>query len=95
LGAVVLGVSPDSVASHQKFIQKHNLTVELLSDPEHQVLKAYKAWGMKKMYGKEYEGVIRSSVAIDPQGIVRFAWPKAKSTGHAAEALAELQKAAK
>ena len=95
LGAEVMGVSPDSAASHQKFIQKHNLTVDLLSDPQHQVLKAYSAWGMKNMYGKQSEGVIRSSVAIDPQGVVRFAWPKAKSKGHAAEVLAELRKAAK
>lgn len=91
---MVLGVSPDSAASHQKFIQKHNLTVELLSDSQHQVLKAYKAWGMKKMYGKEYEGVIRSTVAIDPKGIVRLVWPKAKSKGHAAEVLDALKKAA-
>ena len=92
---MVLGVSPDSPASHQKFIQKHGLTVALLSDPERQVLKAYNAWGMKKMYGKQYEGVIRSTVAIDPQGIVRFVWPKAKSKGHAAEVFDALRKAAK
>jgi len=91
---VVLGVSPDSAVSHQKFIQKHNLKVELLSDPEHTVLEAYGAWGTKKMYGKEYEGVIRSSVAIDPKGVVRLAWPKAKSKGHAAEVLEALTKAA-
>ena len=58
------------------------------------MLKAYKAWGVKKMYGKQYEGAIRSSVAIDPNGVVRLTWPKAKSKGHAAEVLAALKKAA-
>jgi len=84
---VVFGVSPDSVTSHKKFQDKHQLTVRLLSDPEHQVLEAYGAWGTKKMYGKEYAGVIRSSVLIDPGGIVRLSWPNAKSKGHAEEVL--------
>ena len=90
----MLGVSPDSVASHQKFIQKHSLSIDLLSDPEHNMLKAYKAWGKKKMYGKEYEGVIRSTVVIDPDGTVRHKWPKAKAKGHASEVLTELKKLA-
>lgn len=79
----VLGVSPDSVASHKKFKQKHQLSVKLLSDPDHKVSEAYGAWGIKKMYGKESAGIIRSSVLIDPGGIVRKVWPKAKSSGHA------------
>jgi peroxiredoxin Q/BCP len=90
LNAVVLGVSPDSVASHKKFIQKNNLTVDLLSDPDHTILRAYGAWGRKNMYGKEYEGVIRSTVVIDPQGVVRLNWPKAKTKGHAFEVLTAL-----
>ena len=81
--AVVLGVSPDSVASHKKFSQKHSLAVKLLSDPSHEVLEAYGAWGIKKMYGKASAGVIRSSLLIDPGGIIRMVWPKAKSSGHA------------
>ena len=85
-------MSPDSVASHQKFIQKHKLAIDLLSDPDHKVLKAYQAWGKKKMYGKEYEGVIRSTVVIDPDGVVRLAWPKAKAKGHALEVLTEMRK---
>lgn len=88
--ALVLGISPDSVASHKKFKEKHKLSVVLLSDPEHEVLKAYGAWGPKKLYGKEYEGVTRSSVLIDPDGIVRMVWSKAKSSGHAKEVLAAL-----
>jgi thioredoxin-dependent peroxiredoxin len=84
---MVLGVSRDSVASHKKFKEKHTLLVKLLSDTDHQVLEAYGAWGIKKMYGKESAGVIRSSVLIDPEGIVRKVWPKAKSSGHAQEVL--------
>ena len=84
-------MSPDSVASHQKFIQKQNISVDLLSDPDHDMLKSYSAWGRKKMYGKEYEGVIRSTVVIDPDGMVRIVWPKAKAKGHALEVLNELE----
>jgi len=84
---MVLGVSPDSVASHKKFKEKHNLAVKLLSDPDHKVLEAYGAWGIKRMYGKESEGVTRSSVLINPMGIVQRVWAKAKSSGHAQEVL--------
>jgi peroxiredoxin Q/BCP len=90
----VLGISPDSVSSHQKFIHKHNLSLDLLSDPQHGVLKAYGAWGQKKMYGKEYEGVLRSTVVIDPKGVVRLSWPKVEAKGHASEVLAEMTKIA-
>jgi thioredoxin-dependent peroxiredoxin len=90
-GAVVFGVSPDTPASHKKFQDKHQLAVSLLSDPEHKVLEAYGAWGTKKMYGKEYAGVIRSSVLIDPKGVVKLTWPNAKSKGHAQEVLEGLQ----
>jgi peroxiredoxin Q/BCP len=90
---VVLGVSPDSVNSHEKFIHKNNLAVDLLSDSDHKILRAYSAWGRKKMYGKGYEGVIRSTVVIDPHGSVRLIWPKAKAKGHASEVLAALKNA--
>ena len=75
------------MASHKKFKQKHNLSIRLLSDPSHEVLEAFGAWGIKKMYGKESAGVIRGSVLIDPGGIVRKVWPKAKAAGHAQEVL--------
>lgn len=88
---MVYGVSPDSVASHRKFSEKHGLKVGLLSDPDHRVLEAYGAWGPKKMYGKEYYGVVRSSVLINPEGLVKFAWPDAKSKGHAREVLSKLR----
>ena len=65
----VLGVSPDSVASHIKFKQKHNLSVRLLSDPGHEMIEDYGAWGSKKMYGKETFGVIRSMYSLMPGGL--------------------------
>jgi peroxiredoxin Q/BCP len=85
LNASVIGVSPDSCKSHQKFIGKHNLSVQLLSDPEHQTLKDYGAWQKKSMYGKEYMGVQRSTYLIDPDGVIRYIWPKVKVKGHADE----------
>ena len=92
MGAKVLGVSKDSAASHQKFIDKHNLGVQLLSDPGLKALQSYGAWQMKKMYGKESMGTVRSTVLIDPEGIVRQTWPKvAKSAGHAQKVLQSLQ----
>lgn len=87
----MFGISPDSVASHKKFQDKLNLSLKLLSDPEHRTLQAFGAWGKKKMYGKEHEGVIRSSVIFDQNGLVRFIWPKAKAKGHAREVLDTLR----
>lgn len=97
LNARVIGVSPDSVESHAKFMRKHNLSVELLADPEHQMLERYGAWGEKSMYGKKSFGVLRSTVVLDPEGRVAKHWPKVQAAGHAAAvqaALAELQGAA-
>ena len=94
LDALVLGVSPDSPASHRRFIEKHHLKVRLLSDPDHKVMDAYGAWGVKQMYGKETVGVIRSTILIDPQGNVARHWSKVQAEGHAAkvcDALAELR----
>ncbi len=94
LGATVLGISPDSVESHQKFRAKHKLQVELLSDPDSAVAKKYGAWGEKSMYGKTYEGIIRSTVLIGPDGKIAYIWPKVSPAGHAEEVrkkLAELQ----
>ena len=90
LGAVILGVSPDSVKSHRNFSTRHNLGVVLLSDAGHEVLEAFGAWRMKKSYGREYMGVVRSTVLIDPEGIVRHVWPEVKAAGHAAAVLGRL-----
>jgi peroxiredoxin Q/BCP len=94
LDAVVFGCSPDSPERHGKFIAKHRLEVRLLSDPDHVVMGAFGAWGEKNMYGKVSEGVIRSTVIIDPEGRVAYHWKKVKAAGHAEkvrEKLEELQ----
>jgi len=91
LGADVVGVSKDSAASHAKFIAKHGLTVPLLVDTGREALEAYGAWRLKKLYGKESPGTVRSTYLIDPTGAVRRAWPKvAKAAGHATAVLAAL-----
>lgn len=90
-GIAVLGVSPDSIESHAAFALKHRLPFILLADPEKTVLTAYGAWGMKTAYGKEYEGVLRSSVLIDPHGNVAKLYPKARPETHAAEILADVR----
>lgn len=86
-GAVVIGVSADSTASHQKFIQKHGLGIILLSDPVHQALEAYGVWSKKKMAGREYMGIVRSTFLIDPKGKIQKIWPKVSVKGHAAAVL--------
>ena len=89
-GAVVLGVSPDSEASHLRFKSKHNLPFTLLADPDHEVAEAYGAWGEKKMYGRKSMGIIRSTFVIDPDGKVVKAMPGVKPEGHAAKVLEAL-----
>jgi peroxiredoxin Q/BCP len=94
LDATVLGCSPDSTERHRKFIAKYKLKVTLLSDPEHEVLERYGAWGEKNLYGKVSMGVIRSTVIIDPQQRVAHHYRKVSANGHAAavrEKLKELQ----
>jgi len=87
VGAIVVGVSPDSPKKHCNFTDKHDLSLELLSDEDHRLLEAYGAWSPKKLYGREFLGVVRSTFLIDPEGIVRKVWRKVKVTGHAAEVL--------
>lgn len=90
---VVLGVSKDSIASHTKFIASHNLPFVLLSDPETTMLQAYQAYGEKVMCGKKTVGIIRSTVVIGPDGIVRKHWSKvAKAEQHPAQVMAFLEK---
>jgi peroxiredoxin Q/BCP len=83
LDAVVLGCSPDSPERHRKFIAKHGLAVRLLSDPDHEVMETYGAWGEKVLYGRTSVGVIRSTVLIDPKGRIAHHWKRVKSKGHA------------
>lgn len=89
-GAVVLGVSTDSVKSHEKFKTKYNLPFPLLSDPEHQVANLYGVWGPKKFMGREFEGISRVTFLIDEQGRIKQVWPQVKPEAHADEVLAAL-----
>jgi peroxiredoxin Q/BCP len=90
-GAEVLGVSADPVAAQDKFKAKHDLTVTLGSDETHKMLEAYGAWGKKSMYGKNFMGIIRSTVLIGPDGRIARVWPKVKVDGHAADVLAAVK----
>ncbi|SFF02277.1 peroxiredoxin Q/BCP [Paenibacillus algorifonticola] len=91
--AVVIGISPDSVKSHEKFIAKKELPFLLLADEEHEVCELFGVWQLKKLYGKEYMGVVRSTFLIDAEGKLAREWRKVKVKGHVeqvVEALKEL-----
>lgn len=83
LGAALVGMSPDSVAAHDKFKAKHDLAVTLASDETKDVLTAYGVWGEKSMYGRKFMGVTRATVLIAPDGTIARVWPKVKVAGHA------------
>ena len=89
-GAVVLGVSPDTAASHRKFKEKHGLPFTLLADPEHEVADAYGAWGEKSYAGKKYMGVIRSTFVIDEEGGVAAAMYGVNAERNPSDVLAAL-----
>lgn len=91
LGAVVLGVSTDDVASHVKFRDKYTLNFPLLADTEHKVAEKYGAWREKNMYGKKSMGIQRSTFLIDAEGVVRKVWKKVSVDGHDAEVLAAVK----
>jgi peroxiredoxin Q/BCP len=93
LGAALLGVSPDSPASHDKFIKKHALDVDLASSEDKAMLEAYGVWQEKSMYGKKYMGVERTTLLIDGAGVVKAVWNKVKVPGHADEVLAAVKAA--
>lgn len=86
-GAVVLGISADSEASHVKFRERYGLPFYLLSDEGHKIAEAYGAWGEKKLYGKTYMGIIRSTFIIDEQGKIIKVFPKVKPEKHGEEVL--------
>lgn len=86
-GAVVVGVSKDSVAKHDKFKDKHNLKVILGSDETGKTLEAYGVWGEKTLYGRKFMGIERSTFLIDPKGVIRKIWRKVRVPGHVAEVL--------
>ena len=91
-GYAVVGVSPDTVKSHQKFAEKYNLPFPLIADPEKKILKAYGVWGLKKNYGREYEGVFRTTFIIDENGIIQDVFKKVKTKEHTKQILEKLEK---
>lgn len=93
-GAVVIGISPDGEKSHDKFRNKYNLPFYLLSDEDHKVAELYGVWGEKKMYGKAYMGIIRSTFIIDEEMTIQKVFPKVSPEKHAEEVLDLLRKEA-
>ena len=91
LGATVIGISPDSIKRHQNFIAKKELKVMLLSDEEKEVCSLFGVWQLKKSFGKEYMGVVRSTFLIDPDGKIAYKWEKVKVKGHVEAVLKKLQ----
>ncbi len=89
-GVIVLGVSPDNVASHAKFKEKYNLQFPLLADEDHKICEAYQVWGPKKFLGKEYEGVLRTTFLIDPAGMIKQVFENVRPSEHSAELLSVL-----
>lgn len=92
-GAAILGVSPDTVQSHQKFRVKYKLPFPLLADPDHNVCTMFEVWGPKKLMGREYEGVLRTTFLIDKEGRIARVFEKVQPAGHSAELLAALKSA--
>ena len=89
-GFVVIGISPDSVASHQRFIDKHGLKFNLISDPDKKILEMYDAWGEKKLYGRVYMGVLRKTFIIDTEGKIEKIIEKVKTKDHTNQIYNEL-----
>ena len=88
--AVILGVSKDSVESHKKFAEKYHLNFTLLSDESKEVIKAYKAWGEKKFMGKIFDGVLRKTYLINPEGVIVYAYEKVNPLIHSEEILKDI-----
>jgi peroxiredoxin Q/BCP len=91
LDAIILGVSPDSAKKHKNFIEKKELGITLLSDEEKEVCEAYGVWQLKKNYGKEYMGVVRTTYLINPKGEVAARWDKVRVKGHVEAVKAKLE----
>lgn len=91
-GLSVVGVSKDSVASHAKFAEKYNLNFPILADESKSVQEAYGAWGVKKMFGREYMGTIRKTFLINPAGGIAKEYPKVNPIGHSAAILKDFEK---
>lgn len=85
LNTEVVGISPDPIEKHQKFMEKHGLPFTLLADTDHVAAEAYGSWQKKKTFGKEYMGIVRSTFVIDKEGRIAKVWPKVKVDGHVQE----------
>jgi peroxiredoxin Q/BCP len=92
MNAVILGVSADSTQKHRNFIAKKELEITLLSDEDTQMMQKYGVWQLKKNYGKEYMGIVRSTFIIDPEGTIRAIWSKVRVKEHVAKVKEELEK---
>jgi len=90
-GAVVMGISPDSVGRHERFKSKHQLAMPLIADEMHVALAAYGVWAKKSLFGRKYMGVVRTTFLIDRSGTIARIWRNVRVTGHAAEVLAAVQ----
>lgn len=91
LNTVVLGISPDPIERHQKFIDKHDLPFPLLADTENEVAELYDVWKLKKMFGREFYGIERSTFIIDAEGIVQKEWRRIRVKGHIDQTLEFIQ----
>ncbi|MCL6603234.1 MAG: thioredoxin-dependent thiol peroxidase [Paenibacillus sp.] len=89
--AVILGISPDRLESHSKFITKNNLPFLLLSDEDHKVSEMFGVWQLKKLYGKEFMGIVRSTFLIDEEGVLQQEWRKVRVKGHVESAVQSLE----
>lgn len=90
MGVILLGVSKDSVKSHKKFAEKFELNFPLLSDPDHKIIESYGAWGLKKMMGREYEGIKRNTYLINPKGDIEKTYEGVNPTTHANQIIEDL-----
>ncbi|MDD3855428.1 MAG: thioredoxin-dependent thiol peroxidase [Sulfurimonas sp.] len=91
LNAIIIGISADSTKKHRDFIEKKDLSVTLLSDESTSMLQEYGIWQLKKNYGKEYMGIVRTTLIIDPQGVIKAIWKNVKVKEHAKEVMKKLQ----
>ena len=91
LNAIIIGISADSTKKHRDFIEKKDLSITLLSDESTSMLQEYGIWQLKKNYGKEYMGIVRTTIIIDPQGIIKAIWKNVKVKGHVDEVREKLE----
>jgi peroxiredoxin Q/BCP len=92
MDAIILGVSADSTKKHRNFIEKKELAITLLSDEETTMMQEYGVWQLKKNYGKEYMGIVRTTLIINPEGVIKALWEKVRVKGHVEAVQEELRR---